>query len=138
VGLAKAVRQADSTLLTACTVGPRVRVEPESGAYLVGQAGLRAGRIIARLVNLDSIPYPKLNLQPLGTTYWWVDSAGPGGYRSAYVPADTTIPITWDTLVFHTEEHARWWQSVARFAVVEKDDKLWTACDSLGCCRSYR
>lgn len=138
MGIAKAARLADSTLLTACTVGPRVRVEPESGAYLIGPAGLRTGRIIARLVNLDSIPYPKLNLQPLGTTYWWVDSAGPGGYRSAYVPADTTAPVKWDTLVYHLEKDVRWRQALARFEVVEQDDKLWTACDSLGCCRSFK
>jgi hypothetical protein len=124
----------DSTLqlLMGCTVGPRVRIEPEIGAYRIGEAGIREGRIIARMVNLEPIAYPKLNLQPSGTTYWWVD-----GYRSVYVPADSTVATVLDTLVLHPEgANVRWRQAIARFLVVDNDDKTWTACDSLYCCNT--
>lgn len=136
-GIRKAVdKLPHPNLLMGCTVGPRVRVEPEIGAYRIGRSVVAKGRIIARVVNLDSIPYPKLALQPFGTTYWWVDSAGAGGYRSIYVPTDSTTLTLQDTLFYHPEPSQRWRQSLARFLVVERDDKLWTACDSLGCCRS--
>jgi hypothetical protein len=136
-GIRKAVgKLPHPSLLMACSVGPRVRVEPEIGAYRIGRAVVATGRIIARVMNVDSIPYPKLNLQSFGTTYWWVDSAGAGGYRSIYVPADSTKPTLQDTLRYHREPDQRWRQSLARFLVVERDDKLWTACDSQGCCRS--
>jgi hypothetical protein len=125
----------DSTLqlLMGCTVGPRVRIDPEIGAYRIGEAGVQEGRIIARMVNLEPIAYPKLNLQPRGTTYWWVDRKT----RSYYVSADTTIAMVRDTLVYHKEpEYVRWRQAIARFLVVDKDDKTWTACDSLYCCNT--
>jgi hypothetical protein len=42
-----------------------------------------------------------------------------------------------DTLVYHKEpEYVRWRQAIARFLVVDKDDKTWTACDSLYCCNT--
>lgn len=128
----KVLPESTLQLLMGCTVGPRVRVEPEIGAYRIGEAGIREGRIIARMVNLEAIAYPKLNLQPHGTTYWWVD-----GYRSVYVPADTMVATVRDTLVLHREpEYVRWRQAIARFLVVDNDDKTWTACDSLYCCNS--
>lgn len=132
-------RLSDSTLLflSGCTVGPRVRIDPEIGAYRIGKAGIREGRIIARMVNLDPIAYPKLNLQARGTTYWWVDSAGPGGYRSVYVPADTTVATMGAALNVHDEgPNVRWRQALARFLVVDKDDEVWTACDPNYCCNT--
>jgi hypothetical protein len=124
-------------LVMGCTVGPRVRIDPEIGAYRIGRAGVREGRIIARMVNLEAIAYPKLNLEPHGTTYWWVDSAGRGGYRSVYVPANATVPLKQDTFVFHREPpDVRWRQAIARFVVVDKDDQVWTACDPYYCCNT--
>jgi hypothetical protein len=87
-----------------CTVGPLVRIDPEIGSYRVNRAGIKGGRILARLVNLDSatMDYPKLNLHARGTTYWWVDSAGPGGYRSLFISSDTTDTLVrGDTLNIH-------------------------------------
>jgi len=117
-------------------LGPRVRIDPEIGAFKVGRSGIKGGRIIARLVNLDSAttPYPKLNLHARGTTYWWVDSAGPG-YRSLFISSDTSDVIVPDTLIMHLSP-TKWRQGLARLLWVPNDEELWTACDPWYCCKT--
>jgi hypothetical protein len=128
-----------------CTVGPLVRIDPEIGSYKVNRAGIKGGRILARIVNLDSatMDYPKLNLHSRGTTYWWVDSAGPGGYRSLFISSDTSDTLVrGDTLNIHPYPDSglaythKWRQAVARFLWVPDDDQLWSACDTKYCCKS--
>ena len=119
-----------------CTVGPLVRIDPEFGAYRVRRAGIRAGRFIARLVNLDSIAYPKLNLLPHGTTYWWVDSTDTG-LRSVFVSSDTSVALDTALLIVHDyPNNYRWRQAIAKFVWVPTDEQLWTACDTKYCCKT--
>ena len=61
----------------ACTHGPRVRIEPESLSYRnkVDTLINGPGRIIARMINSDTTPYPKFNLGGLDTVYWAITRA---------------------------------------------------------------
>jgi len=127
-----------------CTVGPLVRIDPEIGSYKVGRAAIKGGRIIARIVNLDStsMDYPKLNLHTRGTTYWWVDSAGPGGYRSVLISSDTGDTLVKRVLNIHPYPDSgsgyshKWRQALSRFLWVPDDEELWTACDTKYCCKT--
>jgi hypothetical protein len=69
--------------------GPRVQISPELRSYAHDTADLATGVLLARLVNFDTIPYPKMNLGPLDTVYLWTDE--PGGLfqpaRAFYVNA---------------------------------------------------
>src|SRR2546426_672244 len=53
--------------------GPLVRIEPEEGEQHLSYPQLRRGRIVARFVNRDTTPYPKLGLVGHGVTYWWIE-----------------------------------------------------------------
>jgi len=72
----------DSTGSLRCRYGPIAKIEPLIGAQKYSDEALREGRFIAR-ITMDSTQerYPKYNLEPGATTYWWVktDAAGTGG-----------------------------------------------------------
>src|SRR6476620_7755796 len=62
-----------------CHYGPRVMIQPEKRSHQNRATSLseRPGRIIARIINLDALEYPKLNLGPLDTVYWAVERVQP-------------------------------------------------------------
>jgi hypothetical protein len=73
----------DSTGTRSCRYGPIAKIEPLIGAQKYSLKDLQEGRFIAR-ISIDSSQkeaYPKYNLRPGATTYWWVktDAAGTGG-----------------------------------------------------------
>jgi hypothetical protein len=121
-----------------CSYGPLVRLEPETGSVALDSAALWQGRIIARLVNLSLGPadsYPKFNLTPGGTSYWWVDGRG-GAWRSLFISRDTTRAFEPDSFVLHVDaNHYHWKASVAKYIWTEVDEELWVAC-SQSCCKS--
>src|SRR6059036_3689103 len=45
-----------------CRYGPLAHIDPVAGSFLLDSAKLAEGRILARVVNVDTVPYPKLNL----------------------------------------------------------------------------
>jgi hypothetical protein len=71
----------DST--RSCSYGPMAKIEPVIGAQKYSTEALREGRFIARIVvdTSERKSYKKYNLEPGGTTYWWVktNAAGTGG-----------------------------------------------------------
>jgi hypothetical protein len=125
-----------------CTYGPHVFLRPERGAVGLDTMQLAAGRIVARLVNVDSDSYPKLNLAGHDTTYWWMDKRGPGGgWRSYYVSSNPRRPLKLDTLsaVHHYpygSSYGYWGRTFARFLWLDGDEALRVACDRNGCCTS--
>lgn len=122
-----------------CRYGPLVRLEPEIGVVSLNKTQLAAGRVLARLINLDTMPYPKLGLGPKpDTAYWFVrDSAG---LRSWYVSSilerggGITGP---DTFKLTAYPHGkRWTRTFARFVFREKDEGLWIPCIVFYCCQT--
>ena len=122
----------------ACNYGPHVRLSPVRGAWRFDSTMLAEGRFLARLINYDTDAYPKFNLAPHDTVYWWVDRHGPGGtWRSVYVSSGLGVELKADSLnhTLHATA-APWGRSLARFLWKDTDEALWVACDMTGCCRS--
>lgn len=122
-----------------CRYGPRAHIDPASRSYELNDAALSGGRILARVINVDTIPYPKLNLGPQDTVYWWVDGSG-GRLRSVLVSSRPDVPFV--VMGLSREQHPeqrkgfRWRQAQARFGWRDTDEMLWVACDWAECCRT--
>jgi hypothetical protein len=122
-----------------CRYGPLAHIDPVRGAYAHDSAEQRAGRLLARVINVDTIPYPKLNLGPRDTVYWWVDGAR-GRQRSLLISTRRDVPPL--ELGFRREPHPEltkdfhWRQAVARFLWRDRDEQLWVACSYAECCRT--
>lgn len=121
-----------------CAYGPHVRLHPVRGAWRFDSTMLAEGRFLARLINFDADPYPKFNLAPHDTVYWFVDRRGPGGtWRSVYVSSDQGMAPKTDSLYYRRHDTASpWGRTLARFVWQDTDEALWVACDMTGCCRS--
>ena len=123
-----------------CGPGPRARIEPETTSYRIPIDSVYAGRIVARMVNLDKTQgYRKYGLPPGGTVYWYVDR-GPNGLRSILYPdpaAGGTPSVVVDTLIIDDHRGAKhfWKQSLARWIYSDTDDGGWAVCTETGCCR---
>jgi hypothetical protein len=123
----------------ACAYGPHVILNPVRGTWRFDSTMLAEGRVLARLINRDADGYPKFNLAPHDTVYWWVDRHGPDGtWRSVFVSSVPSRALKTDTLfrrVTH-ETASPWGRTLARFVWQDTDEALWVACDMTGCCRS--
>jgi hypothetical protein len=121
--------------------GPLAHIDPAKGSFQFDEKALSEGRILARVINVDTIDYPKLNLGPRDTIYWWVDRRGPnGGFRSVFVSSrlDAALRVTGFRRERHPELGAdfRWKQAEGRFLWRDTDEQLWIACVWAECCRS--
>jgi hypothetical protein len=125
-------------LMVGSAYGPHVSLRPERGAWRFDSVTLAEGRFLARLINFDADSYPKFNLAPHDTVYWWVDRRGPGGtWRSVYVSSNPGIALKTDSLYHDPHANASpWGRTLARFLWQDTDEALWVACDMTGCCRS--
>ncbi len=120
----------------ACGYGPHIMLNPERDAINADSAALAQGRFLARLINFDADSYPKFNLAPHDTVYWWVDRQG-GAWRSVYVSSHLSLAPKTDSLYYRRHQTAsRWDRSLARFVWQDTDEALWVACDMYGCCKS--
>ena len=122
-----------------CRYGPRAHIDPASRSYELQDEAFNAGRLLARIVNVDSIDYPKLNLGPQDTVYWFVDGTG-GRLRSVLVSSRADVPplVTGFSRTAHPEQRKgfRWRQAQARFGWRDTDEALWVACAWSECCRT--
>lgn len=122
-----------------CRYGPRAFIQPAARSYELGDDALAAGRVLARVINVDTVAYPKLNLGPQDTVYWWVDGTG-GRLRSVLVSSrtDAQLVVTGFAREAHPEQRKgfRWRQAEARFLWRDTDEMLWVACDWAECCRT--
>lgn len=124
-----------------CRYGPLARIDPVAGTFLLDSAQLAAGRILARVVNADTIAYPKFNLGPRDTVYWWIDRPQEGGgYRSVLISSRPGAKVAYDSLRIHPYPDRaagfQWKQAQARFLWRDQDEGLWIACAVSQCCRT--
>jgi hypothetical protein len=133
----------------ACTHGPLVRIEPEEKAHKNSPDSLEhgPGRIIARMINYDSLEYPKYNLAAYDTVYWVVrgvvpvnDSVARG--VSLYVStkalrgARRAPPVKYDsTGIVERHSYAYPKEALARWVWSDSDETKWGGCQSGGCCK---
>ena len=122
-----------------CRYGPLVTIQPQRDAHRIPDTlDLARGRVVARLMTADA-DYPKLNVWPNDTTYWWVDRVG-GRWRAVLLSSDPKRAAKVDTnAVWHPAEgqtQGVWRQSIARFAWRDTDEALWVTCLAWGCCQS--
>ena len=122
-----------------CRHGPLVRIEPERGTAALEIDDLAKGRIIGRIINEDTLGYPKLRLQPRDTVYWWVDRVDrdKGAGRSLFI---STVDSTSGrqqpgALVFTVHSEYQWRQAIARWVWSDADEGSWSSCTKNGCCR---
>lgn len=122
-----------------CRYGPLANIDPVAGSFLLDSADLGTGRILARVINRDTIAYPKLNLGPRDTVYWWVDATRQQ-FRSVLVSSRPDAPPL--VLGFRREQHPElgkefhWRQAQGRFLWRDTDEMLWVACAYAECCRT--
>ena len=109
--------------------GPRVQIAPAIRAYAHERNDLASGVLLARLVNFDTIPYPKLNLGPLDTVYVWtaVVNGIPSPVNALFVNSrdGTRLEVG---LRFHPGPGFRATQPAARFAWRDDDEKVCIWC----------
>jgi len=113
--------------------GPLARIEPESGSYLLTEAQLEEGRIIARIYTERR--YDKLGLDP-GWNWWWVDKRG-GPRHTEWRSVFITSRGRKTERRMELSEYTHYWrQAIARFLWRERDEGTWGTCGSK-CCASY-
>ena len=128
--------------------GPLVKIEPESGSQHLSYPELQRGRIVARFVNRDTIPYPKLALVARGVTYWWIEGSyqqdsGRGG-RAVLITTDSAGRIVRRAPAsLYYEDHGEYAygtrfrrnpRALVRWAWLDNDEQGWYPCPR-GCCR---
>ena len=117
--------------------GPLCRIEPLQAAADLERDELAAGRVVARIINRDTTPFPELALGPGDTTYWWVDSAATGQWRTLLISSEDSMVITPRglALVSSFEDGAtRWGQALARWRWRGQDEGLWVTCTATSAC----
>jgi hypothetical protein len=115
-----------------CRYGPLARIEPVVGAPA---SQIEAGRmyLIARFVNQDTIPYPKLGMPAGGTAYWFVYRTDGGELRARIVTALTTEPVLDGPVTLETHDQ-RFTRMTARWSWSDDDEGGWGSCVRNGCC----
>lgn len=118
--------------------GPLARVEPMRESYLFTRVELSDGRVVARMINRDSLPYPSLALAAYDTTYMWVDSAATGRWRALYLSSHPEISArTVGLTVMRTASGpgGKWPFSLARWLSLAGGGQVpWVPCTMTGCC----
>jgi hypothetical protein len=130
-----------------CTHGPRVRIEPELRSHR-NRAGVlqgRQGRIIARMINGDTTPYPKYNIAGLDTVYWSVSRVVAGGDtsrgQSMYISTrglrgTHPTPVVYDSALVEQHPHSYYpKQALSLWIWSDSDETKWGTCNKDGCCR---
>lgn len=117
-----------------CAVGPVATIQPEKGEYLVSWRDFAKGRIIARLINEDTVSAPRFGLAPGDTAYWWIDRRN-GQWRSVFVPTRPGLPRVVGELIITKHQGLEWHQSLARWLWSADKEQGWSACGNR-CCKS--
>lgn len=109
--------------------GPRVQLAPEQSSYAHEREDLRQPYLLARLINADAIPYPKMNLEAFDTVYIWTDRL------STVLPEGTVVLVSTRSglrverrLTFHPGPPFRATQPAARFRWDDDDEKTCVFC----------
>ena len=118
-----------------CSYGPRAKIQPHRAAYTLTQANRDTGAVIARIINLDTIPYPKFNLQARDTVYWWVGKRH-GELVSVFVSSAPGARAMVGNLIIDEHPTNPYYQALARWLWDDSDEQTWGTCDGGRCCRS--
>ncbi len=118
-----------------CRYGPRAKIQPHRAASYLTEADRDAGVVIARIINLDTLPYPKFNLGARDTVYWWVRMRGDKG-ESIFVSSVRGVRPRKGNLDVEYHSDLPYRQSLARWIWSDHDEEAWGTCDGGRCCKS--
>jgi hypothetical protein len=118
-----------------CRYGPRVKIQPHRAASYLTETDREAGVVIARIINLDTLPYPKFNLSARDTVYWWV-SMRQGKGVSIFVSSVRGVRPRVGNLEIEYHADLPYRQSLARWIWSDHDELAWGTCDGGSCCKS--
>lgn len=112
------------------TYGPRVQVSPYQYAYAHEVADLNQPTLLARLVNFDALPYPKLNLAAFDTVYVWTEQMSSVLPREGRVLLVSTLTgqRVEARLSLHRGPGFRASQAAARFLWDDADERTCILC----------
>ena len=115
-----------------CRYGPLARIEPVVGSPA---SGIEPGRmyLIARFVNQDTVPYPKLGMPAGETAYWFVYRTVAGELRARVVTAPEASPVLDGPVALETHDQ-RFTRMTARWLWSDDDEGGWGSCVRNGCC----
>ncbi len=121
-----------------CTYGPLVSIHPEVGAAFLSEDELKAGRVVARFVNEDTVSYDKLNIGPRSTTYYVVVNTGGAQWTGYFISSDPSrgslsrIP---HPIYVDAPHKGRYPRSSARWIWAAEDEHAWVTCGAQ-CCKT--
>jgi hypothetical protein len=133
-----------------CRYGPLAKIEPVIGGQQYSDAELMEGRIVAKLwiPGTETEKYPKYNLSPGDSTYWWVrtDSTRQGGI-SVFILQTGRVVMPSDSLPLHREPYreanlkgsgldykvSKYWRAAARWIWSLIDETAKVKCGSGSC-----
>lgn len=116
--------------------GPLAAIHPVTNSYAHEAVEDPNGRLVARIINYDSLQgYAKLNLAPSDTVYWYVypDTGDGLTHRSVLVSSRTQTVLLLPLSLHGEPVRAR--QAMARFLWRDDDETTWVVCTWTQCCR---
>jgi hypothetical protein len=87
-------------------------IDPEIGSHVVPLVDMAGGRVLARLINRDSVSMP--GLASHDTTYIWIDSTQ-DHWRAMLVPTRSDEPVVEAHFVVNRHPGTEWSQPEARW-----------------------
>jgi hypothetical protein len=133
-----------------CRYGPLAKIEPVIGGNNYSDDDLMQGRIIAKLwiPATETEKYPKYNLSPGDSTYWWVriDSSRQGG-TSVFIRQKGRVVLPSPPRPLHREPYdeasyketgldfkaSKYWRAAARWIWTLIDETAKVKCGSGSC-----
>jgi hypothetical protein len=119
-----------------CRYGPLAKIEPVKGAHTYGDSALGKGRIIARMFipATETDSYPKFQMAPGDTTYWWVNTGKDSSYFVRHPHQGGNVATLAKPLQRNQHPPDAFLQGVARWVWDDNDEKVNGSCGS-ACCR---
>jgi hypothetical protein len=133
-----------------CAYGPLAKIEPVIGGHLYSDKELMEGRIVAKLwiPGSETKKYPKYNLAPGDSTYWWVqtDSSRQAG-SSVFILRSGRVVVPSAPRPLHREPYEeanfkgsgldysarKFWRAAARWIWTLIDETAKVKCGSGSC-----
>lgn len=105
--------------------GAMAGIQPEAGMYLLNEAAMREGRVIARIVYSGRDTLHRLGWAPRSVTYWWVQYDGERGAAvmistnaaTGAIVSRTPVRVRQDTHLFPPGPRARFTQTAMGLAL---------------------
>jgi hypothetical protein len=119
-----------------CRYGPLATIEPAKGSHTYGDSALGEGRIIAKMFipASETDSYPKFEMAPGDTTYWWVNTKKDSSYFVRRPHQGGSLVTLAKPLQRNEHPQGAFLQAVARWVWDDNDEKVNGSCGS-ACCR---